>query len=403
MRSGLQWVEEYYEFDADGAARRRDDALRRRAGRHGRASPPASRSSSSRARPRRTTTRAARRTSSPRRPARSSAAARAACASWLRRAAVRPARHDQRGARVRRRRHLRGLVLRRRHRPRLRPLRAARPARRGVGRAAASCPRAGSTTAARPRSPDEHFTHGAHWWSKPDGRWGLFNADGFEGQRIYVVPELDLVLVRLGKTHTDHSPTMDAAPLRASPSASSPETPICVHEGGGARGHAHPGWLVAAGARRRVRRPRAGRPGAARRRPARARGARRARSASPRCTRCSATTTCPSSPRRCPSRSRSTSRVCAWRWSTTPAPRRVASGRMRRRFPDADVVVFGHSHIPINEPRGRRPAAVQPGLADRAPPPAAPHLRRDRPPRRRDRPRRDRRAPMSRSTPIRQE
>ena len=60
-----------------------------------------------------------------------------------------------------------------------------------------------------PRSPDEHFTHGAHWWSKPDGRWGLFNADGFEGQRIYVVPELDLVLVRLGKTHTDHSPTMD--------------------------------------------------------------------------------------------------------------------------------------------------------------------------------------------------
>jgi CubicO group peptidase (beta-lactamase class C family) len=61
----------------------------------------------------------------------------------------------------------------------------------------------------RPRSPDEHFTHGAHWWSKPDGRWGLFNADGFEGQRIYVVPELDLVLVRLGKTHTDHSPTMD--------------------------------------------------------------------------------------------------------------------------------------------------------------------------------------------------
>ena len=33
---------------------------------------------------------------------------------------------------------------------------------------------------------------------RPDGRWGLFNADGFEGQRIYMVPELDLVLVRLG-------------------------------------------------------------------------------------------------------------------------------------------------------------------------------------------------------------
>ena len=26
------------------------------------------------------------------------------------------------------------------------------------------------------------------------------------------------------------------------------------------------------------------------------------------------------------------------------------AGRMRRRFPDADVVVFGHSHIPWNEP-----------------------------------------------------
>ena len=26
-------------------------------------------------------------------------------------------------------------------------------------------------------------------------------------------------------------------------------------------------------------------------------------------------------------------------------------GRMRRRFPDADVVVFGHSHIPLHEER----------------------------------------------------
>jgi putative phosphoesterase len=28
-------------------------------------------------------------------------------------------------------------------------------------------------------------------------------------------------------------------------------------------------------------------------------------------------------------------------------PTRAREGRMRRRFPDADVVVFGHSHIPI--------------------------------------------------------
>lgn len=31
-------------------------------------------------------------------------------------------------------------------------------------------------------------------------------------------------------------------------------------------------------------------------------------------------------------------------------PRAGRQGRMRRRFPDADVVVFGHSHVPWNEP-----------------------------------------------------
>ena len=30
-------------------------------------------------------------------------------------------------------------------------------------------------------------------------------------------------------------------------------------------------------------------------------------------------------------------------------PSKGRAGRMRRRFPDADVVVFGHSHIPIDE------------------------------------------------------
>lgn len=33
-----------------------------------------------------------------------------------------------------------------------------------------------------------------------------------------------------------------------------------------------------------------------------------------------------------------------------PAPGRLA--RMRARFPEADAVVFGHSHIPIHETRG---------------------------------------------------
>lgn len=31
-------------------------------------------------------------------------------------------------------------------------------------------------------------------------------------------------------------------------------------------------------------------------------------------------------------------------------PRAGREGRMRRRFPSADIVVFGHSHIPWNEP-----------------------------------------------------
>ena len=61
-----------------------------------------------------------------------------------------------------------------------------------------------------PRSPEDNFVHGAHWWTTHQIRWGEFLADGFEGQRIYCIPDLDLVIVRLGKTHTDHSPTMDA-------------------------------------------------------------------------------------------------------------------------------------------------------------------------------------------------
>ncbi len=41
--------------------------------------------------------------------------------------------------------------------------------------------------------------YGDHWWIYPC-RWGSFRASGYEGQAIVVVPGLDLVLVRLGKT-----------------------------------------------------------------------------------------------------------------------------------------------------------------------------------------------------------
>lgn len=33
-------------------------------------------------------------------------------------------------------------------------------------------------------------------------------------------------------------------------------------------------------------------------------------------------------------------------------PRQGRDRRMRRRFPDADLVVFGHSHIPLDDPGG---------------------------------------------------
>ena len=41
--------------------------------------------------------------------------------------------------------------------------------------------------------------YGHHWWLTGD-EWGTFWCSGFEGQQINVVPALDLVLVRMGKT-----------------------------------------------------------------------------------------------------------------------------------------------------------------------------------------------------------
>lgn len=48
--------------------------------------------------------------------------------------------------------------------------------------------------------PEPHpLGYGEHWWTIDDG-YGTFCASGYEGQRIVVVPALDLVIVRLGKT-----------------------------------------------------------------------------------------------------------------------------------------------------------------------------------------------------------
>lgn len=47
---------------------------------------------------------------------------------------------------------------------------------------------------------EEGRAHTAHWWRSPDPRWDAYRCSGYEGQHIVVVPELDLVLVRLGQT-----------------------------------------------------------------------------------------------------------------------------------------------------------------------------------------------------------
>ncbi len=47
--------------------------------------------------------------------------------------------------------------------------------------------------------PESGYGYGAHWWVNND-RLGTFWASGYEGQIIAVVPLLDLVIVRLGRT-----------------------------------------------------------------------------------------------------------------------------------------------------------------------------------------------------------
>jgi len=49
---------------------------------------------------------------------------------------------------------------------------------------------------------EEGQAYGAHFWVVP-GSLGIFQAQGFEGQRTTMVPALDLILVRLGVTGAD--------------------------------------------------------------------------------------------------------------------------------------------------------------------------------------------------------
>jgi CubicO group peptidase (beta-lactamase class C family) len=55
---------------------------------------------------------------------------------------------------------------------------------------------------ARSVDPTDGRLHGAHWWVVGDAL-GSFRASGYEGQSILCVPDLDLIVVRLGKTSED--------------------------------------------------------------------------------------------------------------------------------------------------------------------------------------------------------
>ncbi len=56
---------------------------------------------------------------------------------------------------------------------------------------------------------DEQHAYGAHFWLVP-GPFGIFQAQGYNGQRLTLVPALDLIVVRLGVTPADQAEALNA-------------------------------------------------------------------------------------------------------------------------------------------------------------------------------------------------
>ena len=78
--------------------------------------------------------------------------------------------------------------------------------------------------------------------------------------------------------------------------------------------------------------------------------------------------------RGCPRSRGSRWTACGSRSCTRPAPPAGRERRCAAAYPDVDVLVFGHSHIPWDTTARERTAAAQPRLADRPAPPADAHL-----------------------------
>ncbi len=58
---------------------------------------------------------------------------------------------------------------------------------------------------ARTPAPASNTEYGAHWWLPIEGD-GMFSANGYRGQYIYVAPAQDVVAVRLGATPAEEQP-----------------------------------------------------------------------------------------------------------------------------------------------------------------------------------------------------
>ncbi len=58
---------------------------------------------------------------------------------------------------------------------------------------------------ARTPTPASNGEYGAHWWLPVEGD-GMFSANGYQGQYVYVAPAHDLVAVRLGASTAEQQP-----------------------------------------------------------------------------------------------------------------------------------------------------------------------------------------------------